>query len=140
MDLNVNGGSFIGLTHNHNYKDMLRAVFEGIVFDHVYRIEKLKENGIVYDSAVLTGGASRSSVFCRMFSDCLGIKIYTTVNSQTGTLGVAVLGAVAVGIYPDIETATQKMVCIKQCYEPRVNSALTLKYKRFKKYLAEFRQ
>lgn len=140
MDLNVNGGSFIGLTHNHNYKDMLRAVFEGIVFDHVYRIEKLKENGIVYDSAVLTGGASRSSVFCRMFADSLGIKIYTIANSQTGALGVAVLGTVAVGIYPDIETATQKMVGIKQCYEPRVNSALTLKYKKFKEYLAEYRQ
>lgn len=134
MDFNM-GGGFVGLSHTHNYKDMLRAVFEGIVFDHALRIEKLRNNGIVYDSAVLTGGASNSSVFCRMFADCLGIKIYTTAQPQSGALGAAVMGSVAVGIYPDIETAVEKMVSVKQCYSPSGDTRLRDKYKKFKNYI-----
>lgn len=134
MDMNISGG-FMGLSHDHDYKDMLRAVFEGIVFEHAYRIEKFKENGIVHDSAVLVGGASNSSVFCHMFADCLGIKIYTTVRSQSGALGLAVMGAVASGVYPDLETAAKNMVAIKECYLPNPNSSLKYKFKKFKKYL-----
>lgn len=134
MDMNISGG-FRGITFEHDYRDLMRAVFEGIVFDHAYRIEKLKSIGIVYDSAVLTGGAANSKVLCQMFADCMGINIYTTIQPQTGTLGSAIAGAVAVGIYPDIDTAAENMVKIKNCYQPSSDQKLRQKFEIFKKHL-----
>lgn len=134
MDMDLSGG-FRGLTFEHDSRDMLRAVFEGIVFEHAYRIEKLKSIGFVYNSAVLTGGAANSPVFCQMFADCMNLNIYTTVQPQTGTLGSAMAGAVAVGVYPDIETAAANMVKIKSCYQPSKGQELRCKFEKFKMHL-----
>ncbi len=139
MDLNMSG-AFLGLNSLHTKNDMLRAVFEGIVFDHTYRLLKIKAAGHICSSAVLTGGGANSEVFCQMFADCTGLKIYTTVCTQTGALGGAVLGTVASGIYPDIETAAKNMVKIKAEYTPRNTAHYTEKFKRFKNIIEMFKK
>ncbi len=138
MDMNVKG-SFLGLGAEHTYKDMLRAVFEGIVFEHTYRLEKLKEAGIVKNSAVITGGAANSAVLCQMFADCMGLDIYVTDQSQSGALGGAIIGSVAVGIYGDLKEAAKKMVKIKKCYHPNKNSLLPQKFIYFKDIIKIFK-
>jgi L-xylulokinase len=130
-DVNASG-SFIGLNPNHTYKDMLRAVYEGIVFEHMRRIEKMKNAGIVFDTAVLTGGAANGDVLCQMFADVTDLKIQTVCQSQTGSLGGAIIGTVADGIYSNVEEAVEKMVRYKKCYHPTQNSPYTSKYKLFK--------
>ncbi len=127
-----NSGSFIGLNANHTYKDMLRAVYEGIVFEHMRRIEKMKDAGIVFDTAVLTGGAANGDVLCQMFADVTGLKIQTVHQSQTGSLGGAIIGTVADGIYSTPEEAVEKTVRYKKCYYPAENSPYAQKYKLFK--------
>lgn len=136
MDLCMQGG-FSGLEAKHSYKDMLRAVYEGIVFDHTYRIEKLKNAGICYDKALLTGGASNSSVFCQMFADITGLEIHTVDNSQTGALGGAIVCSVAMGIYSNIEEAVEKMVKPKKIYYPKKNNCYKEKFLRFKSIITE---
>ena len=132
-----NTGSFIGLNSNHTREDMLRAVFEGIVFEHMRCIEKMKESGIVFDSAVLTGGAANSSVFCQLFADVTGLKIQTVSQSQTGSLGGAIIGCVAEGIYNSIDETVNKMVQYKDCYYPVKNRLYKKKYNIFKSLLIE---
>ena len=39
-------------------------------------------------------------------------------NIQISSVGAAVLGAVAVGIYPDVKTAVEKMVRVKKIFKP----------------------
>ena len=138
MDINISG-SFVGLKAEHTYKDMLRAVFEGIVFDHAYRLEKLKRAGIVYDSAVLTGGAANSSVFCHMFADCTGLEIYTTTQSQTGALGGAIIGSVAAGLYKDVAEAANAMVQVQRCYKPKTTDYYRQKFELFKETVNKLR-
>lgn len=125
-------GSFIGLNANHTYRDMLRAVYEGIVFEHARRIEKLKSAGIIFDTAVLTGGAANGAVLCQMFADVTGLKILTVEQSQTGSLGGAIVGATASGVYSSIAEAAGNMVHYKKCYYPENISAYTAKYNLFK--------
>lgn len=129
-DVNCSG-SFVGLTAEHTYKDMLRAVYEGIVFEHARRIEKLKQAGIVYDSAVLTGGVANSRVFCQMFADVTGLKIQTVQQSQTGSLGGVILCTVATGVYDTIDEAVENMVQVKDIYLPKHNRAYREKYRLF---------
>lgn len=139
MDMNISG-CFMGLTAEHTYKDMLRAVFEGIVFDHTYRLEKLKKAGIVYDSAVLTGGAANSNVFCHMFADCTGLEIYTISQSQTGALGGAIIGSVAAGLYNNVCDAAEAMVQTQRCYKPRISDYYKQKYQLFKKAVNKLKE
>jgi L-xylulokinase len=130
-----NTGAFVGLNSNHTYKDMLRAVFEGIVFEHNRRIEKIRDMGIKFDTAVLTGGAANSAVFCQLFADVTGVKIQTVKQSQTGSLGGAILGMAALGIYSSIEDAVNNMAEYKECYNPNKNELYDLKYSKFKSFL-----
>lgn len=127
-----NSGTFLGLSSKHTYKDMLRSVFEGIVFEHNRRIEKIKNMGIVFDTAVLTGGAANSSFFCQLFADITGLKIQTVKQSQTGSLGGAIIGMVAEGTYNDIETAVYNTVEYKDIFYPNENKLYNLKYEKFK--------
>ncbi len=124
--------SFIGFKPHHTYKDMLRAVYEGIVFEHARRINKLKEAGIVYDTAVLTGGAANSPAFCQMFADITGLKIETVEQSQTGSLGGVILASTAVGIYASTDDAIRAMVSTNNTYYPRAIKEYKEKYKLFK--------
>ena len=125
-------GSFIGLNANHTYKDMLRAVYEGIVFEHARRIEKMKEAGVDFDTAVLTGGAANGEVLCQMFADVTGLNIQTVEQSQTGSLGGAIVGSVAAGVYGNIEEAVGRMVRFQKCYYPEKKIDYTAKYNLFK--------
>ena len=127
-----NQASFIGFKPYHTYKDMLRAVYEGIVFEHTRRIQKLKAIGINCDTAVLTGGAASSDMFCQMFADITGLKIETVKQSQTGSLGGVILASVAMGIYSTVEEAVSVMVENKNLYLPREISEYNEKYKLFK--------
>ena len=131
-----NAGAFVGLSSKHTYKDMLRAVFEGIVFEHMRRIEKIKNSGIVFDTAILTGGAANSNVLCQLFADITGLKIQTVCQSQTGSLGGAIIGCVAEGIYDSVDEAVDKMVKYKDCYYPNKNSVYEAKYNKFKSIIA----
>ena len=124
--------SFIGLKPYHTYKDLLRSVYEGIVFEHTRRIEKLKSIGINYDTAVLTGGAASSKMFCQMFADITGLKIETVKQSQTGSLGGVILASTAAGVYPDTDKASSLMVETQDIYYPREIPEYKEKYKLFK--------
>lgn len=118
MDMPKAQGGFVGLKAHHNKAAMLRAIFEGIVFEHRYRLEKLQAVGISADTAVLSGGASNSDVFAQMFADVCGIKILLPAQTQAGALGGAVLGFTALGIYPNIQTATGRLVHYRSQFVP----------------------
>lgn len=136
MDLHMQGG-FLGLNADHTYKDMLRAIYEGIVFEHTYRLEKLKNAGICYNSAALTGGAANSEVFCRMFADITGLEIHTTSQSQAGALGGAMICSVATGMHGSIKAAAEEMVKPKDIFYPEKNDYYKEKFELFKKIITK---
>lgn len=136
MDMDKQAG-FIGLNASHTYKDMLKAVYEGIVFEHTYRIEKLKNAGVCYNKAVLTGGAANSDIFCQMFADITGLEIETIAHSQTGALGGAIICSVAMGIFNSINDAAREMVRPKNVYMPENNNFYKEKFKKFKEMITE---
>ncbi len=68
-------GGFYGLAGWHGEGHMLRALFEGVVFEHRRHIQQLRTAGAVIDHATLSGGGARSSVWAQMLADCLGIPI-----------------------------------------------------------------
>jgi len=110
---------FYGLGGWHKKADMLRAIYEGIVFGHLLHIEKLIESGCDYDKPIrLTGGGSRSAILSQMFADILNVQLEVPNTSETGTLGVAISAGIATGIFKDYEEGIQEAVSVAKTYYP----------------------
>lgn len=78
---------------------MLRALFEGVMFEHRRHINVLKDAGVGFDRAVLSGGGSRSEHWPQIFADGLGVPIIVPEARETGALGAAIGAGVAAGLF-----------------------------------------
>jgi sugar (pentulose or hexulose) kinase len=79
-------GSFIGLRHEHGAKEMVRAVYEGIVLSVLDCLDVLPETG---DELIFTGGGSNSDLICQMVADATGKTVKRPNADELGLLGIA---------------------------------------------------
>ena len=111
-------GGFYGLAGWHDEGHMLRALFEGVMFEHRRHIEVLASTGVIFEKAALSGGGTRSPHWPQMFADGLGVPVTVAESDETGALGAAVGAAIAAGLYPDYETAVASMTRPKSTFVP----------------------
>jgi L-xylulokinase len=100
---------FYGIAGWHNEGHMLRALFEGVAFEHKRHIDVLRRAGIAFDSAILSGGGARSPLWPQMFADILGMPISIASCAETGALGAAIGAGVGAGLFPDLEAGVRAM-------------------------------
>lgn len=112
---------------------LARAVYEGIVFSHNWHIKRLLSFREMPTVIRLTGGASKSSVWCQMFADIIGIPVEVPKGSELGALGASIAASVATGCYSSIEEAVKVMTPIECRYEPsvRANAIYKEKYENY---------
>lgn len=111
--------SFIGLTSNTKIEDLIRAIYEGIVYSHKLHIDNLKK--IVKNKIKkirISGGATNSDLFMQMFSDILNYEIETINCSEIGGLGGTIAANIALKNFNSIDEAIYKMVKIKNTFKP----------------------
>ena len=73
-------------------------------------IDGFEEAGLEIDKVTAVGGISKkSSYVMQMMADLLGKKIEILDADQTCALGAAIYGAVAGGVYENVQTASAKM-------------------------------
>lgn len=108
----------IGMDSSHTKEQIVRAVFEGIVFCHMVHIEKLLLNREKPKVVRLAGGAANSKVWVQIFADVLNLPIEIIDTKELGALGSAMAAGVAVGIFKDLKEAAKKLVKIKRRVEP----------------------
>jgi L-xylulokinase len=109
---------FYGVGGWHGEGHLLRALFEGVMFEHRRHVEVLEEAGVNVERAVLSGGGSRSPHWPQIFADGLGIEITVAEARETGALGAAIGAAIAAGIHPDYEAALAAMTRPLKRYVP----------------------
>jgi L-xylulokinase len=124
-------GGFLGLRAGAQLADIVRAVYEGVVFAHRYDMSYLLTGPDAADPKVirLAGGPSRSAVWAQMFADGLGLPVEIASGSEFGAKGGAICGAVAAGLYADVPDAIRNMVKVEQRYEPDAERAAVLSAK-----------
>jgi L-xylulokinase len=111
-------GGFYGLAGWHKEGHLLRALFEGVMFEHRRHIEVLSAAGVTFDRAVLSGGGSRSPHWPQMFADGLGVPITVPEARETGALGAAIGAGIAVGIFADYEAGISAMTRPRAVFQP----------------------
>ncbi len=110
-------GTFVGIRGWHERGHMLRAVLEGVVFNHRTHVDWLRESFEVSE-ARLTGGATRSKRWSQMFADCLDLPVVLTDAAEAGALGAAMCAMVGAGVHDSLAAAQEACVRITDRLEP----------------------
>ncbi len=110
-------GAILGLALGTGREDIYKALMEGANYELALMLDCLRKAGLQPERLTATGGAL-SEQLLQIKADVLGMEVHTVENKQTGTLGGAILGAVAEGDFPTIAEAVARMVRPGRIYGP----------------------
>lgn len=103
-------GVFFGLTLRHDLGHMARSVMEGVTFGLRDALEIMRDLGIRPQQIVASGGGAKSPLWRQILADTFKARIVTVNASEGGAYGAAVLAAVGVEAYPNVESACDAMI------------------------------
>lgn len=98
---------FAGLSLNHRYPDLVRAVAEGL--GHAMR-DCYAAMGALPGELRLTGGAARSARLRGILAAAVRAPVRVSAREEAGAAGAAMMAAVAIGAYPDMEACIAEWV------------------------------
>jgi L-xylulokinase len=108
---------FFGLKAWHTRGHLLRALFEGVAFNHRTHVDALRDHTEVTE-ARLTGGGARSEVWAQIFADALGVPVSVTDAGEAGALGTAICAGVAAGIHGSVNEVADAAVHVTRTFDP----------------------
>jgi len=104
-------GVFFGLGLTTNHASMTRAVLESIGYMLRENLEMLKSFGISPKRVHFFGGGAKNHIWNQIIADITGVELVLLEQSECGSLGAAMMGAVSMGWYDTIAAAqTQNKV------------------------------
>jgi L-xylulokinase len=124
--------AFLGVQGWHHRGHLLRALLEGVVFNHRHHVDDLRTE-FQFNAARLTGGSSRSPRVCQMFADVLDLTVSVVDVDETGAFGAALCGAVGVGLFDSLSQAVKKAVSVRATYRsrPEIRADMDARYERY---------
>ncbi len=111
-------GTFLGITLATQKADIAHAVLEGIVYEMKDILLMQEEFAGRIKTVRLSGGVTKSALWCQMFADILNRPIELTEVTETGALGAAMYAGIGLGVYKDCEDAANKCIRIRETYMP----------------------
>lgn len=112
-------GVLLGLRTVHNQGNVARAILEGVAFALRQNLELIEAHALIRpEKLIASGGASRIQLWNQIKADIWNKEVVTLRNPHAGIQGAAILAAVAVGLYPDPETAAGKMTRTIESFYP----------------------
>ena len=130
-------GAFRDLSPSDTWREMLRAVFEGVCFAHRLQLDRLRAAGVQIDRVRMSGGATQSKAWRRIMCDILGVPLEIPSERQAGLVGASMMAAVGTGIYTDLEEAARSMTSINETCIPENTKAYEEKYQQFLRMVGE---
>ena len=101
-------GMLMGLTLTHTRADMVRASYEGVAQALNNCASVLLENGIRFESLVLSGGGVKSAVWPQMFADIIGVPMHIHAHPREATsMGAMIAAGVGAGVFKNFEEAAK---------------------------------
>ena len=115
-------GAFIGLRSSSERDQLLRAVYEGVVFAHRHHVEQLlRVLGHKPKTIRISGGVCNSDPWVQMFADVLNLPVETVAVTELGGLGGAMCAAVGSGLYGSFQEAFDNMSKLAKRFEPHAD-------------------
>lgn len=109
--------AFLGLTLVHQQADLTRALLEGVAFAYREVLDDFVQMGHEISHLRISGGGARSPLWRQILADVLNRPLH--YYAADSTLGAAILATVAIGSYPDIQSAVAGMVRLESTTQPK---------------------
>ena len=104
-------GAWVGLTLRHRRAHLTRAVLEGVAFGLKDSFVLIKQAGLgAIEQVRVSGGGAKSSLWRQILADVLGVELVTVNTTEGAAYGAAILAGVASGLWPDVETACERLI------------------------------
>lgn len=129
---------FLKLNQSHTKYDMYQAIIEAVT----YRLRSTIGNyNSIYPNRFRTvrsgGGGCKASKWMQLKADLFEMPIETTENLEISSVGAAMMAAVAIGEYKDMQSAAREMIKVGKVYVP--NSIISQKYQEnFQNYYTKY--
>lgn len=122
--------ALVGFSTWHHLGHAVRAVYEGVAFEHRRHFERLIRAFPRPSRARFCGGAVRSRAWAEIFASALDLTLEVPKGAEFGARGAAMLAAVVVGMFPDIATAAAAMTGLSHEIAPnsRLRDTLERRY------------
>lgn len=130
-------GTFLGITLATEKADLAHAVLEGICYEMKDILLLQEEFAGEIKKVRLSGGVTKSPMWCQMFADILNKPVELTEVTETGALGAAMYAGIGLGIYKDCEDAANKCIRVKETYMPNPE-AVNVYEAGFERYINAF--
>lgn len=89
---------------------IFKALVNAICFGSKKIVDRFEEEGVKIEKVIGIGGVARKSPFImQTLANVLNMPIVVAESDQAPALGAAIYAAVAAGIYPNVQEASQKM-------------------------------
>jgi len=111
-------GIIRGLSLKHTTGHIYRAIIEGIAYGTEHILRTFRQNGYRVEEMIAAGGPTKSPLWMQIHADVSNVPITFTAVPDGPALGSAILGAVAAGLYPDMQIAANQMVQVRNRIEP----------------------
>jgi len=116
-------GVFFGISLKTDLSSLARAVIEGVSFGLKDSVEIMKQCHIKIDKFYLSGGGARSKFWFQLLADLLQARIFRLKVDEGPAFGAALLAMVGTGRFPDVRSAAQQTLKLKDSFEPNPESA-----------------
>lgn len=128
-------GLWVGFTWTHGREHFYRSILEGIAYEHTCSLNAVKDNyaHIKFGRVTVLGGGSVSSLWNQIKSDVLGLPYIRLNRDDFTTLGAAIIGGKAVGLFDDMNTTSKKFLKVQDKTEPQ-----SKRHEQYKNYVEAY--
>jgi xylulokinase len=111
--------AFTGMAVGHDRRHLARAVLEGCSFAVRDVAERLDMLGLGGDTIRVVGGGARDRTWLQIKADVTGRLIEVLVEPEATALGAALVAAVGIGWFPDLDAAASETLRVEaRRFEP----------------------
>lgn len=122
-------GAIIGFSDSITQEHFYRAIIEGIAYALREGLEHFEHK--IHHSIPeirISGGGSQSDEICQITADIMGKSVSRVQTFETSSLGAAIAGFLAIGVYQTPEEAVKHMVHPGKVFLPRATVHIRYNY------------
>lgn len=119
----------------HEKKDVLYAIYEGIVFSHTLNLDKVMKITPAAKTIRMSGGLVNSLPWVKMYASIAGLPVEISPVRQPGCQAAAICAAVGAGFWKNFRETLSNCIKPKKMVEPdpQMHRFLRERYQRFLK-------
>jgi xylulokinase len=129
-------GTLFGITLGNTIPDLVQSVLEGVGFTIRSIVDTTEQlTGQEIRSVRFSGAATSSATWMSMLTNILCKKVVIPKGSEATALGAAMLGAVGIGVMPNVREAAHRFFHVAHIFVPnyKIARAYETAYRQFLK-------